>query len=120
MEAEKVDNKELLPCPFTGEKPDFIIYPVECESYEGRITVESIELEIYFTCRDKEVIKERLLNIWNTRIADKDNFYIHHPVTGERMNKAMCKHVITQMYEEIKKYRELLIEVLGNMNIGGL
>lgn len=39
---------ELLPCPFTGKKPDFIIYPIECGyKYEGKISVDGINLEIY-------------------------------------------------------------------------
>ena len=35
---------------------------------------------------------------WNRR--NLDHLYIHHPVTGERMDKSMCKRVITQMYDE--------------------
>ena len=29
-----------------------------------------------------------------------DEIYITHPVTGEPMDKSMCKRVITQLYEQ--------------------
>lgn len=101
-QVEEMNNKELLPCPFTGEKPDFIIYPIECGyKYEGKISVDSINLEIYFDGKDKEEVKEKLFNIWNNRAYPKEiDTYILHPVTGERMDKSMCKRVITQMYDE--------------------
>ena len=64
---------ELLPCPFTGKKPDFIIYPIECGyKYEGKISVDGINLEIYFDGEDKEEVKKKLLNIWNKRVYPKE------------------------------------------------
>lgn len=62
-----MNDKELLPCPFTGEKPDLYIYDVE-DGYEGKIAVDSIDLAIYFDGKDKEEVKEKLLNIWNNRV----------------------------------------------------
>ena len=95
-----MNNKELLPCPFTGEKPDLYIYDIG-DWYEGKIAVDSIDLAIYFDGKDKEEVKEKLLNIWNNRVYPKESdTYILHPVTGERMDKSMCKRVITQMYED--------------------
>ena len=68
-----MNDAELLPCPFTGKKPDFIIYPIECGyKYEGKISVDGINLEIYFDGEDKEEVKKKLLNIWNTRVYPKE------------------------------------------------
>lgn len=49
---------------------------------------------------DEDDAKERAINIWNNRVYPKEtDLYIHHPVTGERMDKSQCKRVITQLYE---------------------
>ena len=67
-----MNNEKLLPCPFTGEKPKFFIYKVEDDKYEGKIAVDSIDLEIFYVSRNKEEVKEKLLNIWNSRVYTKE------------------------------------------------
>ena len=62
-----MNDTELLPCPFTGKKPDLYVYDVG-DGYEGKITVDGIDFAIYFDGRRKEEVKKKLFNFWNTRV----------------------------------------------------
>lgn len=43
---------------------------------------------------------------------NNDEIYITHPVTGEQMDKSMCKRVITQLFEQ----REALEKQLDQLH----
>ena len=51
---------------------------------------------------------------WNNRVCktDDNKIYITHPVTGEPMDKSMCKRVITQLFEQ----REALEKQLDQLH----
>lgn len=62
---------ELKPCPFTGATPDFKIYKVE-DGYEGKISVDLINLEIFYQAETEDEVKRCLQIYWNARVYPKD------------------------------------------------
>ena len=97
-----MSKSELEPCPFCGNNPSIIddatantiivsVYCEYCATHEREVSAQSAGW-------DSKKAEEDAIWKWNRR--NLDHLYIHHPVTGERMDKSMCKRVITQMYDE--------------------
>lgn len=93
---------ELLPCPFCGGEADY--FDDGCIGYAYCMHC-LVRTDDFYSWRKKDW-KEVAAQEWNTRVVPKENdLYVHHPVTGERMDKAQCKRVITQMYEYIQEQK---------------
>lgn len=100
---------ELLPCPFCDCQAEMTVDQfgydetcciISCVNCLGRVSVYD---------PDEDDAKERAINIWNNRVFPKEtDLYIHHPVTGERMDKSQCKRVITQLYGCVREMDGLM------------
>lgn len=90
---------ELKPCPFCGSEHLTIYHDdyacsckVQCEC--------GCSVEWSSDCMTKEDLEKLVIKKWNSHVYPKEtDLYIHHPVTGEHMDKSQCKRVITQLYE---------------------
>lgn len=110
-------TEKLLPCPFCYSEHVAVYHDdytcsckIQCECGGSA--------EWSSDCMTKEDLEKLVIEKWNTRVVPKEtDLYIHHPVTGERMDKSMCKRVITQMYDE-KNLNDSMKSEEGNLKNG--
>lgn len=99
---------ELKPCPFCGS--EYLTISHDDHVCSCKISCEcGCSVEWLSDCMTKEDLEKLVIKKWNNRVYPKEtDLYIHHPVTGERMDKAQCKRIITQMHGCIQDMDSLI------------
>lgn len=91
---------ELKPCPFC--RSEYLTISHDDYACSCKIQCEcGCSVEWLSDCMTKEDLEKLVIKKWNSHVYPKEtDLYIHHPVTGEQMDKSMCKRVIAQMYDK--------------------